>query len=306
MKFILNAFNHHRLSWHWTLLTALIVREIRQRYRGTFLGLLWSLIGPLLQLSIFAFIFRSVFSARWPNNGNLGSNPSAMRAEFVLPEQLVYALNLFIGLMVFSMFSEVMTRSPRLVVDNPQFVRKVVFPLPILSQVTTVAALFHALMYWSVLSICLFLCHVYGQISSGAAGGLTQGLGYGIAGFCFQASLSLLVLLITYPFLLSICWVLAALGAYFRDMTLMMPALTSVMMLLRPVFYPSSALPDTYQLIIDINPISLPINQIRDILLHNRFPEWSSLSEYFFLGCIFAIVSKWFFSKVQRGFPDVI
>ena len=110
------------------LIKASAKREVLGRYRGSFLGLLWSFFNPLFMLAVYTFVFSVVFKARW----NVESDS---KTEF--------ALVLFAGLIVFNLFGETINRAASLVINNPNYVKKVVFPLEILPVVTLLSALFH-------------------------------------------------------------------------------------------------------------------------------------------------------------------
>lgn len=112
------------------LIRALVQREIVGRYRGSIMGMLWSLFNPIVMLVIYTFVFSVVFKARW-------SVDSSSKTEF--------ALMLFAGLIVFNLFAECINRAPGLIIGNVNYVKKVVFPLEILPWVTLGAAMFHFL-----------------------------------------------------------------------------------------------------------------------------------------------------------------
>src|SRR3954469_24386518 len=102
------------------LIRALIKREVLGRYRGSALGMLWSLFNPVLMLTVYTFVFSVVFKARWTPTSN-------SRSEF--------ALALFVGLIAFNLFAECVNRAPNLILSNANYVKKVVFPLEILPLV---------------------------------------------------------------------------------------------------------------------------------------------------------------------------
>ena len=112
------------------LIKASAKREVLGRYRGSFLGLLWSFFNPLFMLAVYTFVFSVVFKARW----NVESDS---KTEF--------ALVLFAGLIVFNLFGETINRAASLVINNPNYVKKVVFPLEILPVITLLSALFHGM-----------------------------------------------------------------------------------------------------------------------------------------------------------------
>ena len=110
------------------LISNLVYREVVGRYKGSVLGILWSFVNPVFMLAVYTFVFSVVFKARW----NAGSDS---KTEF--------ALVLFAGLIVFNLFSECVLRAPTLILSNVNYVKKVVFPLEILSWVNVGGALFH-------------------------------------------------------------------------------------------------------------------------------------------------------------------
>src|SRR5215217_279547 len=120
----------HNLWHHRDLIRQFTRREIEGRYRGSFLGLFWSFVNPLVLLLIYTFVFGVVFKSRWPNarTDNLSE----------------FAVTLFCGLIAFNIFGESIGRAPLIVVGVPNYVKKVVFPLEILAVSALGTALFHA------------------------------------------------------------------------------------------------------------------------------------------------------------------
>ena len=118
----------------------MIKRDVIGRYRGSFLGLLWSLVNPVLMLAIYTFVFGFVFKTRWGQGDT---------------DKYQFALVLFTGLILFNLFSECISRAPGLILANINYVKKVVFPLEILPWVALGATLFHASINLLVLLIFL-------------------------------------------------------------------------------------------------------------------------------------------------------
>ena len=96
----------------------LVSQELAARYRGSLLGRAWPILLPLLMLAIYGFVFGVVFRSRWPG-----------LAE---DDHLGFTLNLFAGLLVHGMLAETVGEAPGLLLRHSNFVRKVVFPLPVL------------------------------------------------------------------------------------------------------------------------------------------------------------------------------
>ena len=121
---------HDGLWPHRELLWQFILRTVELRHKGSHLGLIWSILNPLLLLGLYVFIFGFIFK------GNFGRDES----------QIEYALGIFLGLSIVHFVGETISVAPSVIVGNPNFVKKVVFPLAILPVSNVAASLFHVLM----------------------------------------------------------------------------------------------------------------------------------------------------------------
>jgi lipopolysaccharide transport system permease protein len=246
-------------------------REIAARYRGSVIGLAWSFINPLLMLLVYTFVFSVVFKARWRTTG------SESRSDF--------AIILFAGLIVFTMFSEIINRSPALIVSNPNYVKKVVFPLEILAWVSLGSVLFHSLVSLVILLLAQFIIHL---------------------SLPWTAVLFPLVLLPLIFISLGAAWFLEALGVYVRDVGVITTVITTVLMFTSAVFYPISALPDSYQAWLQLNPLVLIIAESRKVLVFGNLPDWPRLGVALVIGLFIAFSGFWWFQKTRKGFADVL
>jgi len=259
------------LARHRELLWKLSEREIVGRYRGSVLGILWSLITPLLMLAVYTFVFTTVFKARW------AGVEQASSADF--------ALNLFAGLIVFNIFAECATRAPTLILSNSNLVTKVVFPLEILNASTVASAIFHAITSTVVL--------IFFEAIAKAT----------IPPTMVWLPLVWLPLILG---CLGMSWIISALGVFLRDLSQVMNVCVSMMMFLSTVFYPLSALPPNWQPILRLNPLVIVIEQSRRVMIEGTIPSLS----YLIIGCMSMFcaseISLRFFLRAKRGFADVI
>jgi lipopolysaccharide transport system permease protein len=120
------ALWHHRELW-WSLTKS----EVLGRYDVPALEIGWSFITPLAMLAVYTFVFSQVFKARWGGLEQAGP--------------LGFAVNLFAGLIVFNLFIECVNRAPGLVVANPNYVKKAIFPLKVLGSAAAGSTVFDAL-----------------------------------------------------------------------------------------------------------------------------------------------------------------
>jgi lipopolysaccharide transport system permease protein len=255
---------------HRYLLVQFIRRDIRSRYQGSVLGMGWTLLYPLLILGAYTFVFRGIFKARWPGGAD-------STAEF--------ALQVFAGLVVFNLFGEVLGRAPRLVLEQPNLVKRVVFPLEVLSWVAVGTAMFHALLALAVLLAAL----------------LWTG-----AGITWAALWTPVVLATTVPVLLGLGWLLSGLGVFVRDIAHAVGPAVSMLLFLSPVLYPASALPGGFADLLWLNPLTVPIENLRLVLIQDRAPAFAALGWYTVAGLVFCIASWRFFERVRPAFADEV
>jgi len=255
---------------HGTLILRLAKREVSSRYRGSILGLAWSVIIPLVMLGIYTFVFSQVFKIRW---GNLEEGTGE------------FALRLFSGLIVFNFFSENIQRAPNLILENPSYVKKVVFPLEILPVTGTLSVLFNTGASFLVL----------------LSGMLFMGKGFGIA-LVYLVPLWTALMLITW----GMGWFLSGIGVYLRDLRHVVSTGLTILLFLSPIFYPVTALPTGMRNIIYLNPLAYFIEQNRNILMENRAPEPGHLLAALFLALFTASLGFHLFQKMKKGFSDVL
>lgn len=246
-------------------------REVVGRYKGSALGLAWSFFNPVFMLAVYTFVFSIVFKARW------GLNEDESKTQF--------AVILFVGMIIHGLFAEVLNRAPALVLGNTNLVKKVVFPLEILTIINMGAALFH-----SLISITVLL----------SAFALLNGYLHWTIVFIPIVLMPLVILTV------GIGWILASLGVFLRDVAQTIGIMTMVMMFLAPVFYPLTALPEQYRIWIMLNPLTFIIEQARAVLIWGQYPDWSGLAIYTILATVFAWMGYAWFQKTRKGFADVL
>ena len=79
-----------------------------------------------------------------------------------------------------------------------------------------------------------------------------------------------------------------------------------LLMFLSPVLYPASALPAQYRPWLWLNPLTLPLEETRSVLIAGQWPEWQALAVYTVVAIGVACVGYWWFQKTRKGFADVV
>lgn len=258
------------LAVHRDLIWRLVAREVSQRFKGSVLGLAWAVLTPLLTAAVFTLIFTGVFPQRWP--GRSGSS-------------LDFALILLVGMAVHGVLAEALGRAPQIIVSNASYVTKVVFPLEVLPVVITLASLVN-------FAITLMLV-LLGNLA--------------VNGSFHATALFLPLILLPYVvFVVAAVMFVAACGVFLRDIGLIMTPVVTLAMFLSPVFFPLESVPEAWRFLMQMNPITPVMEQLRTVLLFGGWPDFASLGLYLLFAFVTLGISNRVFQRLRPGFADVL
>ncbi|MCG9966645.1 ABC transporter permease [Pelotomaculum terephthalicicum JT] len=252
------------------LIVQLTKRDIIGRYKGSCFGILWSFITPIFMLIVYTFVFSVVFKAKW----GVGSD-----------SKVEFAMVLFCGLNAYNIFSECINRAPGLILNNANFVKKVVFPLEILPIVVIGSALINGCIGFLVLMA-----------------GVVFFMGILNWTVLFLPLVLLPLLLLT----LGLSWFLASLGVFLRDIGQVVTVLISALLFASPIFYPITAIPEELQKLFYLNPISYIVQDLRRIFIWGQMPDWDWLLAGITIGIFVTALGHAWFQKTRGGFADVL
>ena len=260
-----DLLKHRELIWTYAR------REFQATHRGTYLGLLWAVISPLIMLVLFTVVFGYIFNGRF--------------TQRTTETPLEFALALFVGLSLFNCFAQSLGAAPSLVASNAIYVKTLAFPLETLS----VSAVLNVLVN---LGIGLGLCAVaflamYGYLH--------------VSAICLLVH-ALCVALIS----LGISWLVSGLSVFVKDIPAIVPPVSLVLMFASSVFFPLSAVPERIRPIVKANPLAIIIEQSRDCFLYGRWPDPVSLGLVALFSAATAVAGYWFFMRAKPAFADVI
>jgi lipopolysaccharide transport system permease protein len=253
------------------LIVKYLQRQVSRRYRGSVLGIFWSLVTPLAMLSVYLFVFGFIFKSRF----NITENETATD----------FGLALFCGLNLYNLCSEVISRSPTLILGHPNLVKKIVFPLETLPVVQTLDSLLHCVIGFIPLLVAFIIFR--GTIPWS---------------FIF---LPLFLIPLTL-FSVGCSLILSALGVFIRDIDALMEPLLTILMFGSAVFYPIGRIPLPFRQVIELNPLALVIENARLSMIWGAPPNLVLLLALSLLALLFVMVASTFFEKAKPAFADVL
>ena len=257
------------IAGNLSLIRSMVRRDILARYRGSFGDVVWTILNPLLLMATYYFVFGVVLRTRF------GADSS--RSGFVL-----YFLA---GMMPWLAFSEAVGRSPHVILEYRNFVKKLVFPVETLPVNLVISGLVTE----------LFALLIFNVFLLAARGGIP------LTALWIPIILIPQVLLTT-----GLCWLLSATGVYIRDLGQVMGFLLTLWFFLTPICYPETALPAGALPFLTRNPIFVLVRAYRSVLLESHAPDWQSLTALAaFSLLVFFLGHAWFY-KLRKSFADVI
>jgi lipopolysaccharide transport system permease protein len=249
-------------------------RNIELRHRGSRLGALWALINPLTMLALYFVIFGVIYSTRF------GAIPGETAYDCLLA--------MFLGLSLFHAFSETLSWAPNLIVSNPNFVKKVVFPLEVLPVAHIGAALFHL-----AVSLGLVLA---GSLFS------TPGLTWDV---CWLPILILPLLMLS----LGTAWLLAALGVFIRDIGQLSAFAVTVLLFASAIMFPAALIgkqsPELWT-VLRFNPLLQIVDLARHTVLWHQPLDFAKVGYVYAVATVVLMGGAAFFALLRRSFAEVI
>jgi lipopolysaccharide transport system permease protein len=244
---------------------------VLQRYKGSYLGLVWGFVQPLFMLAVYTFVFSVIFEAKWGIKAAEG--------------RLAFAMALFVGILTFGIFGDVANAAPGLILGNVNYVKRVIFPLEILPLVKLLETLVHSLFGVGVLLVGLIL-----------------------ARHPLNWTLILLPLAWLPVLLFSLGWgyFLSSLGVFIRDVGATVGIIVTMLFFLSPIFYPISAVPESLRIFLQVNPIAIFVEDARRVVLWGQLPDWPWFFSGLVLSTVVFVLGFIWFMRSKNAFADVM
>jgi lipopolysaccharide transport system permease protein len=251
------------------LIRSMVRRDILARYRGSFGGALWTFLSPLLLMATYAFVFGVVLKTRF------GADTSGVG----------YVLYFLAGMLPWLAFSEAVGRAPYVILEYRNFVKKLVFPIETLPANLVISG--------AVTECFALLIFIAGILAARHSIPISV---------LWLPALVIPQLLLT----LGLCWFLAALGIFARDLGTIMGFLLTLWFFLTPICYPEASLPPEALKLLALNPMLILVRSYRAIFLENRAPAIEPLAALWIASIAIAILGHAWFHRLRKNFADVI
>lgn len=253
--------------WHYRELFFFMVwRDIKIRYKQSVLGVLWAIIQPFLTMLIFTLVFHRV-------------------AKFESSLGLPYEIFSYCGLLAWTYFSGAISQAGQSLVVNRDLITKVYFPRIIIPAATTIRGLFD----FAIATVFFMILMWYHDVS------ITWGL-------LFWPVLMFLLLILA----LGLGMIFAATNVRYRDVQYALPFFVQLGLFVSPVIYSLDALPEKWQMILALNPISGIIETLRVCLVPSAQINWQLLGVSLITTLFIFSFGAFYFRKTARDFADVI
>jgi lipopolysaccharide transport system permease protein len=251
------------------LIRAMVRRDVLGRYRGSYGGLFWTVLNPLLLMATYFFVFGMVLRARFGND----------------PSRAGFALYFLAGMLPWMAFSEAAGRAATVVLEHRNFVRKLVFAIETLPVNLVISGLVTEV--FALAAFALGVLVVRGAIPA--------------------AVLWLPVLLVPQVlFTAGMCWFLAALGVFVRDLGQAMGFVLTLWFFLTPICYPETSLPAWAVPVLSVNPVYVLVRGYRAVFLEGQAPAFGPLWKLWLVSAAVWVAGHAWFYKLRKTFADIV
>jgi lipopolysaccharide transport system permease protein len=263
MRRILGLYRHR------ALIGSFVKRDLLARYKGSTVGLFWSVIHPLIMLVLYTFVFSTLLKVR------VGISEGT--------EQ--FAVYLFCGLLPWNAFAEGLNRSTGVILEHSNLIKRAIFPSEILPVYPVIVGIVNELIGFAILLVALLL-----------------------TGHRMTAVMLLLPVIFLLQFVMTtgLAWIIAGTTVFIRDLGQMVGVMLTLGIFLTPIFYPSSVVPPGMRFLLTVNPMYALVEAYRSLILKGQLPAWESVTFLASISTVVFLVGYRVFTRMQPAFADVL
>ena len=250
-----NLYNYREL------LKTSVKKEVRGKYKNSFLGIIWSFLNPLLQIAVYAIVFPLILRNNQEN----------------------YVIFLCCGLIPWNFFATSINRSAFSFVENGNIIKKVYFP----REIIPISVVTSETVNFLISSIIIVGFVVFG--------------GLGISKYIVFYPI---VLIAQYLIIMAISFIISSVCVYLRDLQHFIGVALQLLFYAAPVVYAPSSIPENFQWILNLNPMTYVINAYRDIFYNQTMINFKPLLIVIAVAIVGCIIGYGVFYKLQKGFAE--
>lgn len=243
-----------------------VKREFRAKFQNSVLGVFWVLFNPLAMIFVYTVVFSQLMKAKLPD----------------VTGPFSYSIYLCIGILSWSLFSEITSRALNLFLDNANLLKKINFPKICLPIILVINA-------WINFAIIFSLFIVFLMLSGNFPGKI----------FLVVIPIFLLMSLLA----LSLGLGLGILNVFYRDIGQVYAVFLQFWFWLTPIVYSMDILPQKVQMLLQFNPMTPIITALHKVAVYRQMPSWDSLLFPFIISFL---LSWWALGLYRRHFNDVM
>ena len=251
------------------LIGMMVHRDVVGKYKGSMLGLIWPVLNPAGHLLLYTFVFSVILKVKFGHDGSTTN----------------FAIYLMTGLTTWLAFGESLTRSSTAILEMPNLVKRVVFPLEILPLVAVISSSITAVISLLIVAV---------------------GAGIYVGAIHPTVLFIPLVLLSQLLFTGGLCWFAASIGVFVQDLRHFMSLALSAWMYATPIVYPATAFPENLKFMAWVNPMAGIVTDYRRLIIEGLPPDWPVFLYYTAVGAIVWTLGYYFFAKTKQSFADVM
>ena len=257
------------LYHHRALISNFVKRDLLARYKGSAMGLFWSVVHPLVMLVLYTLVFSVILRVQvGPAEGTR-----------------IFALYLFCGMLPWNAFQEGVSRSTGVILEHANLIKRTVFPSEILPTYVVLSSLINELIGLAILlGAVLFTAH----------------------SLSLPLLLLPVLLLFQAAFTLGLAWIVAAINVFLRDVGQLLGMVLTLWLFLTPIFYPPSLIPNSLKWILLVNPMVWVVESYRSVILRGVFPSPAPLAALALCSSFAFVVGYQLFRRMQGAFADVV
>ena len=254
---------------HGALIQSFVRRDLQARYKGSTIGLFWSVIHPLIMLLLYTFVFSAILKVR------VGVTEGTEH----------FAIYLFCGLLPWGAFSEGLSRSTGVILEHGNLIKRAIFPSEILPVYPVISGIVNELIGFGILLAALV-------VTSHRLSPVMLVLP--------------VILLLQFMLTMGLAWLVAGTTVFIRDLGQVLGMVLTVWVFVTPIFYPPSLVPADLRALLMVNPMYAVVEAYRSLILMGRIPPWGSLAFLAAFAVVVFVVGYRAFRRMQPAFADVI